>query len=432
MSPQLIDPPSSFSSLKTDTKSSSSLTYPTFDSRPAGYAAFVERAREVSTLLGLDVAERDAKHEVPYKQVQLLKDAGLVTALGPKKYGGGGLTFEQGYQIQRIVSEGDGSIGQLLAYSYLWSYTANVVGTPEQIDQEAKRYTEGNFLFGGAVNPRDSDLAITESEDGKTLIFNGRKAFSTGSKVSDVTVLEGVIVGTETHVFGIVDSRQAGIKYGDDWNGVLGMRGTQSGSITITDVTVPWTSALGFNKNKEFVPLGAFNTLLLPGIQLTFSNFYLGIAQGALKKAAKYTAKNTRAWPFSGDVKAKGTDEFYVQEIYGVLQSKLWALEAQIDVAGTKLGALISREDRTVTADERGEVSVRIAATKVTATEIALEVTSTIYEVLGARSIGASAGFDHFWRNVRTHTLHDPVAHKKAEVGRYVLLGEHPAPTWYT
>lgn len=69
MSPQLIDPPSSFSSLKTDTKSSSSLTYPTFDSRPAGYAAFVERAREVSTLLGLDVAERDAKHEVPYKQV---------------------------------------------------------------------------------------------------------------------------------------------------------------------------------------------------------------------------------------------------------------------------------------------------------------------------------------------------------------------------
>lgn len=140
------------------------------------------------------------------------------------------------------------------------------------------------------------------------------------------------VQGTETHVFGIVDSRQAGIKYGDDWNGVLGMRGTQSGenfssllwflihkltshegSITITDVTVPWTSALGFNKNKEFVPLGAFNTLLLPGIQLTFSNFYLGIAQGALKKAAKYTAKNTRAWPFSGDVKAKGTDEFYVQ-----------------------------------------------------------------------------------------------------------------------
>ena len=67
-----------------------------------------------------------------------------------------------------------------------------------------------------------------------------------------------------------------------------------------------------------------------------------------------------------------------------------------------------------------------------------------IYEVLGARSIGKplsasedfgadnhptsafKAGFDHFWRNARTHTLHDPVSHKRAEVGRYVLTGELP------
>jgi hypothetical protein len=27
---------------------------------------------------------------------------------------------------------------------------------------------------------------------------------------------------------------------------------------------------------------------------------------------------------------------------------------------------------------------------------------------------------------------HDPIAHKKAEVGRYVLEGKHPTPTWYT
>lgn len=32
----------------------------------------------------------------------------------------------------------------------------------------------------------------------------------------------------------------------------------------------------------------------------------------------------------------------------------------------------------------------------------------------------------YFQHNARTHTLHDPVAHKKAEVGRFVLKGEHP------
>jgi len=68
----------------------------------------------------------------------------------------------------------------------------------------------------------------------------------------------------KTHVFAVADSKQDGIRYGDDWKDVLGMRGTQSGSISITNVSVPWSAALGFNEKKEFVPLGAFNTLLLP------------------------------------------------------------------------------------------------------------------------------------------------------------------------
>jgi hypothetical protein len=41
-------------------------------------------------------------------------------------------------------------------------------------------------------------------------------------------------------------------------------------------------------------------------------------------------------------------------------------------------------------------------------------------------------GLDRFWRNVRTHTLHDPVAYKRREVGRLVFEGELPEPTWYS
>ncbi|KAK4057055.1 hypothetical protein OIO90_001955 [Microbotryomycetes sp. JL221] len=435
MSPALaqpVPPPSSFQSLDLNHSASGKVQYPSFteDSQPRTFEDFLARAQQVAELLALDVAERDRDNVVPSRQVQLLKDAGLVTALGPIEHGGGGLSFEQGYKLQRAVSAGDGSIGQLLAYHYLWSYTAWVVGTEEQAAYEAERYTKGKYFIGGAVNPRDSDLAVSETPDGRNLVFNGRKAFSTGSKVSDLTVLEGVFEGTETHVFALAESKQPGIVYGDDWKDVLGMRGTQSGSVTITNVVVPWARALGFDPaTKAFQPLGAFNTLLLPAIQNTFSNFYLGIAQGALAQAAKYTVKNTRAWPFAGDVKSTGHEEFYIQETYGELQSKLWALEAQLDRTGELIGALLSRQNRQVTDEERGQVAVRIAATKVTATEIALEVTTKIYEVLGARSIAFKASFDHFWRNVRTHTLHDPKPHKAAEVGRFVLKGELPTHT---
>ncbi|KAK4052500.1 hypothetical protein OIV83_002302 [Microbotryomycetes sp. JL201] len=445
MSPAIAQPappPSSFQSLDLTTSSKSAaadvdgkVQYPSYASTsvPRTFDEFLARAYEVAELLAFDVAERDRDNIVPYRQVQLLKDSGLVTALGPVEHGGGGLSYAQGLKLQRAVSTGDGSIGQLLAYHYLWSYTAWVVGTKEQAAREAERYTRNKYFIGGAVNPRDSDLNVTETADGQSLVFNGRKAFSTGSKISDLTVLEGVFAGTETHVFALAESKQPGIVYGDDWKDVLGMRGTQSGSITITNVVVPWSGALGFDpRTKTFQPLGAFNTLLLPSIQVTFSNFYLGIAQGALAKAARYTVKNTRAWPFAGDVKSTGHEEFYIQETYGELQAKLWALEAQLDRVGQEIGDLVDRPDRQVGEQERGLVAVRIAATKVTATEIALEVTNKIYEVLGARSIAFKAGFDHFWRNVRTHTLHDPKPHKSAEVGRFVLTGELPEPTWYT
>lgn len=56
-------------------------------------------------------------------------------------------------------------------------------------------------------------------------------------------------------------------------------------------------------------------------------------------------------------------------------------------------------------------------------------MTSAIFEYTGARSTAAAYGLDRFWRNVRTISLHDPVAYKRDEVGRYVLNGEAPTPS---
>jgi alkylation response protein AidB-like acyl-CoA dehydrogenase len=69
---------------------------------------------------------------------------------------------------------------------------------------------------------------------------------------------------------------------------------------------------------------------------------------------------------------------------------------------------------------------------KARATDVALEITSKVFEATGARSTTSELGFDRFWRNVRTHTLHDPVAYKRREVGAHLLTGELPEPTWYS
>ncbi|KAF1827514.1 acyl-CoA dehydrogenase NM domain-like protein [Dissoconium aciculare CBS 342.82] len=407
---------------------------------PSTAQGWIQRAQAVSEILSRDAAQRDIENKAPRAEVSLLKSSGLLKILGPKKYGGGEQTWEVGYKAIREVAKGDGSLGMLLGYHLLWSTTANVVGTAEQQDSVQAVLLQNNFFVGGAVNPRDSDLKITS--EGDEIVFNGFKNFNTGGVVSDLTVLEGVLEGTEDHIFTFVKTDQPGMVFSHNWDSV-GLRLSESGSVKITDIRVPWTDALGWDANtKRPIPevLGVpFASLLLPTIQLVFSNFYLGIAEGALAAATEYTNKFTRAWPFGGDNKEKASEEFYILERYGEFRAHVAAADALADRAGAEIAAVYASAGQygslvrnVVTAQRRGEVAALVAQVKVVTTDTGLTVTSGIFELLGARATGKKYGFDRYWRDIRTHSLHDPVAYKKREVGVYQLLGEIPEPTWYT
>ncbi|MFG2138372.1 acyl-CoA dehydrogenase family protein [Streptomyces sp. NPDC048650] len=391
---------------------------------PAGPQGWIERAAEAAAVLATDAAARDKAGATPHTEIQLLKDAGLVTLLGPVDHGGAGQDWTTAYRVIREVAKADGSLGQLLGYHYLWNWAARLVATRAQWEHVEAEAARNRWFFGGAVNPRDNDVVVRD--EGDTLTFTGGKTFSTGSKVSDVTVLEGVLEGTDKHLFAIVPSDSEGLTFHDDWDNI-GQRLTESGSVTLDGVRVPWTDAAGF-VDKEFQPR-VYNTLNVPTIQLVFVSFYLGIAAGALETAATYTRTKSRSWLHGGH--AKAVDEPYVVDAYGDLTAKLWAVEALADKVAEEGQRLHDAPDD-VTPRARGEFEVRVAAVKARATDVALEITNGIFEVTGARATASSEGLDRFWRNVRTHTLHDPVAYKRREVGRHVLTGELPEPTWYS
>ena len=164
------------------------VAYPTFTSPPQSSEDFYERAKQVAALLHADEAIRDRGNVVPYRQVQLLKDAGLVNLLGPTSAGGGGKTWKDAYHVVRLIAQGDGSLAQLLAYHYIWFWAAALVGTDEQRERIEHWLTQNSYFVGGAVNPRDADLLVSQHPtDPSKLVFDGKKTFSTGSKVSDVT-----------------------------------------------------------------------------------------------------------------------------------------------------------------------------------------------------------------------------------------------------
>lgn len=272
---------------------------------PSGTAAWIERAHEVSKILAEDAPTRDIANKSPHAEISLLKSSGLLKVMGPKQYGGGGEPWSTAYKVIREVAKGDGSLGMLLGYHLLWSTTANVVGTDEQRDgiqrviiennvsvespgspqrsscadlsktcfrhpipQESDQpLTRSQYFCGGAVNPRDNDLNISTSADGNDIVFLGAKNFNTGGVISDLTVLEGVYEGTEDHIFTFAKTDQQGIQFAHNWD-ALGMRLTESGSVKINDVHVPWTDALGWSpETKKPIPevLGIpFASLLLP------------------------------------------------------------------------------------------------------------------------------------------------------------------------
>ncbi|ETS76254.1 hypothetical protein PFICI_11641 [Pestalotiopsis fici W106-1] len=403
---------------------------------PGDEAGWIQRARDVAAVLEQDAAVRERENKSPRAEVQLLKHSGLLKILGWTKYGGGGQPWSVAYRAIREVAKADGSIGMLLGYHLLWSTTASVIGTAEQADRIQKLVISNNYFIGGAVNPRDADLKITV--DGDQLVFNGAKHFNTGGVVSDLTVLEGVLDGVKDHIFVFVPTQQPGITFKHNWDNV-GLRLTESGGVTIQGVKAEWSDALGWDSKTKTpdpsVLAVPFASLLLPGIQLVFANFYLGIALGALEYGSKYTTTNTRAWPYGGDNKEQATDEFYVLSTYGNFLAHLRAAEALADRAGQEVDAVYAQhatKREGLTARARGELAEWVASAKVVTTDTSLRVTAGIFEVTGSKATATRVGLDRYWRDVRTHTLHDPVSYKNRELGRYQLLNEVPEPTWYT
>lgn len=394
--------------------------------RPTGdHERWVAAARGVAEELSVDALERDRANESPFHEVGMLREAGLLGLLIPPRRGGHGASWRTAYAVTREIARGDGSIGQLVGYHYLLSWNPRFFGGPgivERLDREA---AAGGWFWGGAFNPRDPDLTLRPEAGGFRL--HGRKSFCTGARVADRLFVGAARSDTGEPLVLFVDPRQDGVRPNDDWDN-LGQRLSASGSVDFEDVFVPESDVVG-SVGTEDEPLSPFGTMVTPAIQLVFVHFYLGIAAGALAKARDYTRGVSRPWILSAADSA--AHDPYTISTYGELSTRLLAAGALADQAVDALEEALAR-GQDLTAGERGEAAVLIAAAKVASTQAAMEVTNRIFEVTGARSTASRVGLDLYWRNARTHTLHDPVAYKLREVGDFYLNDEIPPFTLYT
>jgi alkylation response protein AidB-like acyl-CoA dehydrogenase len=382
---------------------------------------WIARAREVAGTLAAGALDRDRANAAPDAEAKLLKSARLPGLLIPESLGGGGQTWRTALAVVREIARADGSVAQLIGYHYVNSANLWLAGD-EAIQERLGGLTARNqWLWGDAVNPVEPDLTLTP--DGADYRLDGQKTFATGASAGDMIAVTGQVAGSGDLLLTAVSAGADGVTFGNDWDN-LGQRLSASGSVTFAGTPVPAGYVIG--SLSAPTPLASAIT---PAIQAVFGHLYLGIAEGALDAARSYTITASRPWVLGGQQAA--TDEPYVLAQYGDHVARLAAVAALADKVAGDLTAALGR-GHALTWSERGELAVEVAKLKVVSTDAALDVTSTIFEVTGARSTGSSYGFDRFWRNARTHTLHDPVAYKRREVGAHYLTGRVPDFTLYT
>lgn len=380
-------------------------------------------AAQLSRSFAEGAAARDAHRILPHEQVQALKDSGLLALTVPTEHGGLDVPAGVLAEVLRLIAHGDPSIGQIPHSHFTFLEALRLQGTPAQ-----QAYFYGLVLDGALFanaqsergpHPVDVDTT-TLAASGPGYVLDGRKYYSTGALFADWLIVRASLADGSGQVptaatpkaVAFVPRDARGLEVVDDWDG-MGQRTTASGTVTLDGVEVPAEHVV------EFSPIFTRPTVYGARAQLLHAALDVGIATAALDEAVRQAAK---ARPhFEASVSSAVEDPTLVQ-VAGELTVTVRAAQALLAEAARQVDA--ARAD--LTEDSAAEASIAVAIAKVAAARAAVEAGSALFEFGGTRSASASGNLSRYWRDARTHTLHDATRWKIRHIGNYTLSGTKP------
>lgn len=381
----------------------------------------LDTAQQLAEAFALTAAERDKQGGNPKYERDLIRQSGLLVLSIPQQYGGQGASWNTIFKTIQQIAQADSSLAHVYGFHHLLIATVQLFAQPEQYAPWFEQTAKDSLFWGNTLNPLDKRTSAQQTSEHE-FIFHGDKSFCSGSIDSDILLCSGFNDAGKL-LIGVIPTARDGVSFLGDWNN-MGQRQTDSGSSHFEQVKIHKDELL-LNPGPLSTPYSSLRPLIA---QLIFVHLFLGVAEGAYQTAIE-TVKTQKAWSKSLAENAvhdpftqKHFAEFYVQ------------LEGVRLLAGKAIETLQAAWDvgESLTAAQRGEVSIAIASAKIAATNASLNITQNIFQVMGARATTAKLNIDRFWRNVRTQTLHDPIDYKYQEIGEWVLTGKVPDPSFYS
>ncbi|WP_377298653.1 SfnB family sulfur acquisition oxidoreductase [Rhizobium sp. SGZ-381] len=372
-------------------------------------------ARELARDFAREAAIRDRDRLLPLQEVERFSQSGLWAITVPAAYGGADVSSVTLAEVTAIISAADSSLGQIPQNHFYMVEALRLAGSEAQKHHYFERVLNGERLGNafteiGTRTPVDYRTSFRE-RDGR-LLLNGQKFYSTGSLFAHVIVAVAKDEAGRVHIV-FIDRDTPGLAIVDDWTS-FGQRSTGSGTVTFDDLEITPFQAVDHDVVFELA------TAMGPFAQIIHAAVQVGIARGALAETISYV--RTHARPFFELSIEHGYEDPHSIHAVGDVSIRVHAADALLERSGRLLDiARAHPDERTV-----AEASIAVAEVKAYGTEAAQFAANKLIELGGARSTLEGYGLDRFWRNAKTHALHDPVRWKYHHIGNFYLNKQLP------
>jgi alkylation response protein AidB-like acyl-CoA dehydrogenase len=372
-----------------------------------------ERQRVVERVAGLTrdkIAPRAARYDReavnPVENWRDLWEAGYLAATIPTAYGGLGVDMPTYVEILRVIAQGCPSTAMTLHMHATVMRFIDALASDAQKRRYFAEVTAHGRLFGSWGSEPALSLSrvmLTETtirhlDDG--YVIDGAKHFCTMANGAGYYMvwcaLDGLSEMMKALFLVLVPSDTPGIATDGRWD-TLGMRATYSPSVTFTGCRVPRDAVIG-------QPGDALRIGVVESFALGYAAVYLAIAESALAFAVDYAKKRV----FKPDPLPIAHEP--------TMQRHVGDMATHLDAVALVLGSAAAAWEAATPA-ERGVLAARA---KYLATEVGLDVTSKVIQIVGGRGAYRDHPVERAFRDLRTCTLMVPSPDRMLET-----LGKH-------
>lgn len=393
----------------------------------AGYETLSKRYAPLFEDIARGERAREAGRHLPLVPLRQLSDHGLGALTIPVDEGGEGAGYETALRILIDLSTVDANLAHMWRSHLGFVEYLRLISDRETRRMWWQRVLEGQWggsALSSKYDPGGDPQTIIVRDRAGTLRITGDKYYTTGTLASEWTVVSttleenlartllqrkrrggasGLTLEGISESLAIVRVRQPRVQVKDDWDG-FGQRMTATGTLTMRDAGVD--ALLGFGRDQAPVPV--FHEASLVALMI-------GVGGAALRDGVERTRARTRIFNTStGDIPRSDSQ---MLGIIGELSAQLGAGEEMVRAIG-----------REIDAGNLQEAALAAQRASVMVPKLVLDISTRIFDTLGASATSTSQELDRHWRNARTLATHDPAVFKERMLGDWAVNGVPPTP----